>query len=139
MVNRRGLKALVAAAKLNHDYQLDDPEFGHDFLAVAGVSSFRKFYPVLEELNVENVIVAFDMDFQKNQQVKNNLKELMNGLHQRGYHVQLALWQHVKGIDDALVNHEEIKLRDLFDAKEGQALAKGELKPSDLPTLKPKN
>lgn len=136
-----GLKALVATAKLSSNYVLPEGT-GTDFLAVAGVSSYRKFLPMLKKLNATSVVVAFDMDFQANVQVSQNLKKLVNELHEQGYKVQVAYWLNKKGIDDALVAGEEIKLRNLFDEEEKRKMqevkAKGLPATSVLPTLLPK-
>lgn len=136
-----GLKALVATAKLSSNYILPKG-MGTDFLAVAGVSSYRKFLPMLKKLNATSVVVAFDMDFQANVQVSQNLKKLVNELHEQGYKVQVAYWLNKKGIDDALVAGEKIKLRNLFDEEEKRKMqevkAKGLPATSVLPTLLPK-
>lgn len=111
-----GLKALVAAAKLPNNFSAQElDEYGHDFIAVAGVGSYRKFVPMLKKLNVKRVTVAFDMDFLKNPQVANHYRDLINLLHKQGYKVRMALWnpQEAKGIDDALVAKTEIKFKDI--------------------------
>lgn len=132
-----GLKGIIAADKLAENYAPADlKKWGQDVLAVAGVSSYRKFFPALEQLNIKRVVVAYDMDFQKNDQVEDHLKELLNGLHEKGYEVYLALWQHVKGLDDALNSKETIKFRNLFDAAQNKGLASGQVTPADLPTMK---
>lgn len=111
-----GLKALVATAKLSSYFseeQLDD--YGHDFLAVAGVGSYRKFIPMLEKLHVNRITVAFDMDFINNDQVADHYRHLINLLHEKGYQIRMALWdpKKAKGIDDALVNGSEIRFKEI--------------------------
>ncbi|WP_414152865.1 DUF3854 domain-containing protein (plasmid) [Limosilactobacillus reuteri] len=111
-----GLKALVASAKLPNNFSEEDlNRYGHDFLAVAGVASYKKFIPALEKLHVKRVTVAFDMDFIKNPQVSDHYKSMINLLHEKGYKVTMALWdpKKAKGIDDALVARTEIRFKEI--------------------------
>lgn len=109
-----GLKAIVATNNLTNSLtseQLD--KYGRDFLAVAGVSSYRKFIPMLEKLHVRHVTVAFDMDFMNKSQVSESMVKLVNLLQEKGYAVTIAFWRQGKGIDDALVNGAEIRFKDI--------------------------
>lgn len=109
-----GLKAIVATNNLEKNFSDDQlDKYGRDFLAVAGVSSYRKFLPMLKKLNVDRVTVAFDMDFMKKSQVSESLTSLINLLREKGYRVTVAFWKNGKGIDDALVNGSEIRFKDL--------------------------
>lgn len=111
-----GLKAIVASnylPKRFNQQQLD--VIGRDFLAVGGVSQYSHFLPMLKKLNVTSVTTAYDMDFQENQQVKDNYRKLLKMLKQYGYKIRLANWDlsEAKGIDDALVKGIEIDFREI--------------------------
>lgn len=106
-----GLKGYITSALLPKsfsDKKLD--EVGRDVLAVAGVNSYRHFLPTLKKLNVKSVTCAYDMDFQKNEQVKDNYKSLIALLRKEGFKVRVASWNgdKAKGIDDALSQKLEI-------------------------------
>lgn len=109
-----GLKAIVATDNLAKNFTNKELDYyGHDFLAVAGVSSYHKFMPMLKKLNVNHVTVAFDRDFISNDQVANNLVNLVNLLRKQGIKVTVAFWKDGKGIDDALVNGSEIRFKEI--------------------------
>lgn len=109
-----GLKAIVATNNLSKNFTQDQlDKYGRDFLAVAGVSSYRKFLPMLKKLNVDRVTIAFDMDFMNKPQVGESLASLINLLRKEGYKVTVAFWREDKGIDDALVNGSEIRFKEL--------------------------
>lgn len=111
-----GLKGFIASAylaKTFSDTKLD--EVGRDVLAVAGVNSYRHFLPILKKLNVTTVTTAYDMDFQSNEQVKANYKNLISMLRENGFKVRIANWDgdKAKGIDDALVQKLEINFAEV--------------------------
>lgn len=111
-----GLKAIIATDYLPmrfNQQQLD--VIGRDFLAVGGVSQYSHFLPMLKKLNVTSVTTAYDMDFQENQQVKDNYRKLLKMLKQHGYKVRFANWDlsKAKGIDDALVKGIEIDFKEI--------------------------
>lgn len=100
-----GLKALVTAANLPKQFsnaELD--KYGRDVLAVAGVTSYADFLPVLKKLHVARATVAFDMDLVENDNVLTSTTKLVNLLIDNGIEVYLPIWdgKKAKGIDDAL-------------------------------------
>ncbi|MDC2829094.1 DUF3854 domain-containing protein [Limosilactobacillus mucosae] len=109
-----GLKALVAADNLAKNFSEEELNvYGRDVLAVAGVSSYRKFFDKLKALHVSSVTTAYDMDFKNNPQVKENYKSLIRELLKQGYKVRIAYWSKEKGLDDALVNKSEFRFKDI--------------------------
>ena len=109
-----GLKAIIAADNLPKNFsdeQLD--KYGRDVIAVAGVSSYRKFFDKLEALNVQSVTTAYDMDYKENPQVKANYDSLIAELRKRNYHIIRAEWSKEKGLDDALVGKAKFKFVEL--------------------------
>jgi hypothetical protein len=96
------LKADIAADKIL-EYRHND--IGTTFLALPGVGAWRLALPILEEMGVEKVNLAFDADIVTNARVKKHLFECIISLKER-YHVNLAIWSESdgKGIDDLLNN-----------------------------------
>ena len=73
-------------------------------LAVSGVSNWPGVIPIVQELKLKRVIVAFDMDKGSNPTVKLHNDALIACLIRRGIHTFEANWDtHFKGLDDLLV------------------------------------
>lgn len=72
-------------------------------IGVAGVSNWSTALPVLRNLNVSEVHLAFDADWQSNAGVKAALTELWYACKNEGITPLLEVWQDHKGIDDALL------------------------------------
>lgn len=111
-----GLKALVTAANLPK--QFTDKEldlFGRDVLAVAGVTSYADFLPVLRRLHVTRATIAFDMDLLENDNVLTSTTKLVNMLIDNGIEVYLSSWdgKKAKGIDDALTGQVKVTVQKL--------------------------
>jgi P4 family phage/plasmid primase-like protien len=73
-------------------------------IGLPGVSAWRRAAAVLRELGAKTVRVAYDADACRNRVVAECLSHLVNHLRQRGYAVELELWDEAdgKGIDDLL-------------------------------------
>lgn len=111
-----GLKALVTAANLSK--QFSDAEldvYGRDVLAVAGVTSYADFLPVLKKMHVVRATVAFDMDLIENDNVLTSTTNLVNLLIDNGIEVYLTSWdgKKAKGIDDALAGGVKVGVEKL--------------------------
>jgi len=86
------LKADIAARRL-----------GYMVLAVAGVGNWSGVIPVLQQLQPERVILAYDMDKNRNTTVRYHLDALITCLVGRGLRVFEADWDtRFKGLDDLI-------------------------------------
>lgn len=115
-ITEGALKADIAVDHLSKVYTKEQiAVLGDTFLATAGVNSWRLLLPILEEMEVKNVNVAFDMDVLNNPYVASHTKELIMELKSRGYKVTMALWndEDGKGIDDLFTQKKSPKLQSL--------------------------
>lgn len=64
---------------------------GFDLMSVAGVSSYRRFLDAFKQMNVTQVVVAFDADYVDNQAVARSMSRLINMLKEAGYPVYRAV------------------------------------------------
>ena len=98
------LKADVASSML-----------GQTMIGVAGVNSYRKaeLVEVLRQLGVEQVVIAFDADYESNQTVKKAINDLAQLLVSHHFRCQMATWDidEGKGIDDLLANGRGYNLK----------------------------
>lgn len=74
-------------------------------ISFPGVTSWRTVVPVLHDLRVRTVRVAFDADAGQNKHIARSLRECVQELQLQGFTVQLELWSidAGKSIDDVLV------------------------------------
>lgn len=73
-------------------------------LGIGGVALWRSALPVLKELGVKKVLLAWDQDAVSKPQVAATLYEVASALRAEGYEVAVETWpSRWKGIDDALV------------------------------------
>jgi hypothetical protein len=87
-------------------------------LGVPGVGGWERAIPILEELKPERILLAYDMDAKSNVFVARPLKAMFEGFSKIAP-VAVEVWNaRYKGIDDALVAKEPIKVL------EGEAAAK---------------
>ncbi|MBM7617866.1 hypothetical protein JOC36_001459 [Weissella uvarum] len=103
-----GLKGDIITEKvLERYFQGDDTLLKNGFvsLAIAGTGSYKLFLEMLKRMQVKSVIVAFDVDIEK-EQVRNSLNALVKLLKEEGYTVKKATWniENGKGLDDLLNN-----------------------------------
>lgn len=82
-------------------------------LGVAGVANWRKALPVIQVLEVQRVILAFDQDesAKTRQAVERNLADFRETLESMGSQVLVASWGRGKGVDDALQMKQWISVR----------------------------
>lgn len=80
-------------------------KIGTVVLGNGGVSQWRQFLPTLQQLNAKRVIIAYDMDYENNTQVKQARNDLIKELlKNKDYEVCIANWNDkYKGIDDFLL------------------------------------
>jgi hypothetical protein len=105
------LKADIAADQLQKSFSEDQlRKYGDTFLAIPGVNAWQTILPVLEEMGVEEINLAFDRDFTSNEYVMKSLKEFMATSKKKGYHINLVSWgkDDGKGIDDLLLTRTKI-------------------------------
>jgi len=116
-VTEGALKADIAVEHIANVYTPTERlNVGSTFLAVPGVNSWRLLMPLLAEMEVKHVNIAFDMDVMTNHHVEFYLKELVMELKEKGYSANLVIWNEKdgKGIDDVFVNRRIPQLRKLF-------------------------
>ncbi len=101
------LKADIATA-------LNGPTIG-----LAGTSTWTSALPVLQQLGVQTVRLAFDADFATKPHVARDLLECSESLRNNGYSVSIERWplEVAKGIDDLLVAGRQ---PDLLTGEEAQ-------------------
>ncbi|BCD32746.1 hypothetical protein BC30102_p1244 (plasmid) [Bacillus cereus] len=77
---------------------------GTTVLAIPGVNAWRIVMPVLKDMGVENVYLAFDADLVENEKVRAALIAFATELKKEGYNVIIAAWNPAqgKGLDDAM-------------------------------------
>ena len=82
-------------------------------IGIPGVASWRAGLEVVHAVQPEKgvLVVAFDMDSYANPHVAAHRDELVCAARQSGWEAQLAEWNAVKGIDDALVAGIDVQIR----------------------------
>lgn len=82
------LKKIFANGGAGRDYV---SKAGFDVMSVAGVSSYRRFLDAFKQMNVTQVVVAFDADYVDNQAVARSMSRLIDMLKEAGYPVYRAV------------------------------------------------
>ncbi|MFJ7890520.1 DUF3854 domain-containing protein [Lysinibacillus xylanilyticus] len=102
-ISEGALKADLAIDHIVKAFANEIEEVGKVMLAVPGVNTWRRILPLLEEMGVERINVAFDMDAAQNEDVQKHFVEMVQYLREK-YEVYIALWplEQAKGIDDCL-------------------------------------
>ncbi len=80
-------------AELIHQFQ---PQF--NVISVAGVDNYKNLsavLPLLKELGIEEIMLAFDMDYEKNENVEAAMNKTKDLILKNG----LSLWKSEKGTD----------------------------------------
>ncbi|MEK5071666.1 DUF3854 domain-containing protein [Sporosarcina sp. FSL K6-1508] len=116
-ITEGALKADIAVEHIEKVYKSEElKDIGSTVVAIPGVNTWRIVMPVLEEMGVKHVNIAFDMDAMSNPYVEYYLKELAIELKNKGYTANLAIWNENDGvgIDDVLINRRIPQLRKLF-------------------------
>lgn len=100
------LKADIATDMLSRNFNREQLElYGDTFLATPGVNAWQAVLPVLKQMEVKEINLAFDRDFSSNPYVMQALKDFMTYAKEEGYHVNIVTWgkDDGKGIDDLLL------------------------------------
>ena len=107
-------------------------------IGIAGVSNWRSALPVLQSLGVKSVYLAFDSDCQTKPHVARPLREFAEALRERGYDVNIEIWnpEDGKGIDDLLASGKEPKV---LAGEEAFRFVKSLLTETEQPTEHRKN
>lgn len=80
-------------------------------LSIPGVSNYRPAIPILKELSVKTVRLAFDQDSRTNPHVARALENVTNALRTEGFVVERETWDpKYKGIDDAITAGARIEV-----------------------------
>lgn len=77
-------------------------------VAAMGAGNWVPVVKTVEELNSEEVVLAYDRDFQTNALVREAYQRLKNAFTYQNLKIYQATWDDVKGIDDALVAGKKI-------------------------------
>lgn len=113
-ITEGALKADIAA---DHIHKAFTPEqiqkLGDTMIGTPGVNTWESILPILKEMEVEQVNVAFDMDFFTNEDVKRNLLAFVEALKERNYMINYVVWnsKDAKGIDDLFINSKKPQVR----------------------------
>jgi hypothetical protein len=77
---------------------------GHSFACIAGAglyANFTRYFPMLREHGVEEIVVAYDMDLLTNDMVRQACEHILQAAREAGFRVEQMHWDPVnKGIDD---------------------------------------
>lgn len=75
-------------------------------LSIPGVSQWSLVIPVLKDLGVRRVVIAYDADARRKPSVAGALQRCAAALAADGYQIAVAVWpDEFKGIDDLVVGH----------------------------------
>lgn len=102
-ITEGGLKADIAAEHIKNVYDAEElMDVGSTVIGTPGINTWRTILPALEEMGVERVNVAIDMDVMSNPDVRYHSLQMMEELKRLGYLVNIAIWNEAdgKGIDD---------------------------------------
>lgn len=116
-ITEGALKADLAAEHINKVYSGDEIDtIGSTFISVPGVNTWRMIFPVLQQMKVKTVNIAFDMDALSNSKVALAIKNMAKELRSNGYKGNLVIWNEDdgKGIDDIFVNGRFPQIRKIF-------------------------
>lgn len=117
-ITEGALKADIAVQHIPKIYDVEElDEIGTTFLATAGVNTWRYLMPILKNMGVKHVNIAFDMDAMEKPKVAYQLQQLAKELKKNNYTANLAMWNpenDQKGIDDILARKRIPKFKRLF-------------------------
>ena len=105
MITEGAIKADLIADLIPERFnKVELSEVGTTVLAIPGVNAWRITMPVLKDMGVENVYLAFDADLVENKKVRKALIDFATKLKQEGYNVIIAAWNPAqgKGLDDTM-------------------------------------
>lgn len=85
---------------------LELEEVGTTVIAIPGVNAWRIAMPVLKDMDVQNIYLAFDADLVENEKVRAALIAFATELKKEGYNVTIVAWNPTqgKGLDESMQN-----------------------------------
>ncbi len=109
------LKADLAIDRIVDAFSNVIEEVGDTMLATPGINSWRSLLPMLRNMGVKRVNLAYDMDAIENEHVNQYFHDMVKEFKLQGYEVYVAAWslKNGKGIDDCLLNKVIPQLRKL--------------------------
>ncbi|HFU7058209.1 TPA: DUF3854 domain-containing protein [Bacillus cereus] len=105
MITEGPMKADLIADLLPERFNKEElSEVGTTVLAIPGVNAWRIAMPVLKDMGVEKVYLAFDADLVENKKVRKALIDFATELKRVGYNVIIAAWNPAqgKGLDEMM-------------------------------------
>lgn len=111
------LKADISTDMIHRLYDEEEiSNVGDVFLAIPGVSSWGTVLPIIENLDIKHVNLAFDADVMSNPDVANALMELAQELKNRGLTANLVIWNQDdgKGLDDLFLSKKIPHFKRIF-------------------------
>ena len=113
-VTEGALKADIAADHIHKAFTKEQIDIlGDTILALPGVNTWASVLPILKEMKVKQVHIAFDMDFFSNDDVKRNLLQFVEALKQENYQINYVVWnsKDAKGLDDLFISGKKPQVR----------------------------
>ncbi|WP_368502729.1 DUF3854 domain-containing protein (plasmid) [Alkalihalophilus sp. As8PL] len=102
-ITEGGLKGDITIEKFAKFFKPHElKEWGDTILSVPGVGAWRLLLPIMKEMGVKNVVIAYDMDMIENIYVKDHLFNMVREFKNQHYNVRMSIWDEnvAKGIDD---------------------------------------
>lgn len=115
-ITEGALKGDIACQQIEKCYGDEElADVGDTVISVAGVGAWKPLLPVLKEMGVFTVNLAFDADAISNHKVGSQLKNFAIALKQEGIKVRIAMWDEklAKGIDDLLLLNQVPRFLDI--------------------------
>lgn len=114
-VSEGALKADIAIDHIAEAYADVIDEVGDTMIAAPGINSWRSLLPMLKNMGVKRVNLAFDMDAIENEHVNQYFHDMVKEFKSQGYEVYVAAWslKNGKGIDDLFLNNYIPQLKKL--------------------------
>lgn len=113
-ITEGALKADIAAEHIHRAFTDDQINtLGDTVIAIPGVNTWTNVMPILKDMSVEQVNIAFDMDVFTNEDVKRSLLGFVEALKGEKYTINYVVWNSKdgKGIDDLFVNQRKPQVR----------------------------
>ncbi|RKJ74878.1 DUF3854 domain-containing protein [Butyricicoccus sp. 1XD8-22] len=113
-ITEGALKADIASEHIHRAFTSEQISLlGDTFIGIPGVNTWGNIMPVLKEMGVEQVNVAFDMDVFSNEDVKRNLLGFVEALKAEKFTINYVVWnsKDSKGIDDLFIKRMKPQIR----------------------------
>lgn len=116
-ITEGALKADIAVDHIHRAFTVEQIQMlGDTMIGTPGVNTWGETLPVLEDMGVEQVTIAIDMDAFTNEDVKMQLQAFVEALKVKKYVINYAVW-HQKdgnGIDNLFLNGLKPKVRKII-------------------------